>query len=132
MSAYRSHRMPVYRPVPDDAPSPGELAEMAADDAFLARRRKEAEDAARARGEYVADPVTAMIASAMAITLGQHGIGPLGVTPVRELIYRLDGITVGDLARVEEVLGDTYDVAARDSHIWVRALESHPLANPPF
>ena len=108
---------------PEDRPSRADVAELDAWDQQTARIRAEREAGARARGEYVPDPVTALDAVTVALTLGQHGIHDVSVVPIRASVYRIDGITLDQLESVEAALGAPYEVVGRHARVWVRALE---------
>lgn len=107
----------------EDRPSRAELAEMDAWDQQATRARIDREAAARARGEYVADPTTALDAVTIALTLGQRGILAVSVVPIRAHVYRLDGPRLDQIEDVETALGAKYEVVGRHGHVWVRALE---------
>lgn len=114
--------MSTYRD-PEDRPSRREAAELDAWDQQATKVRLDREAGARARGEYVPDPVTALDGLTIALTLGQHGIHHVTVTPIRADVYALDGPTLDQLEAVEAALGALYEVAGRHGRVWVRSLE---------
>lgn len=117
--------------VRDAAPGPAELAEDANLDAWLRRRERDHEDAARARGDYVPDTTTKLIASSLSFSLPDYGRG-VSVVAVRDRTYRLDSHHRLDVDQVRAALGDGYDVRVVDGTMWARATPGHALAGDPF
>lgn len=129
-ASFERHRGGSYG-YDEDRPSPGELAEMAADDRAAARRQAERDAAARARGEYVPSSAMRLAATTLSMTLAQRGVFGMDVEPAREGILRVTPEHPARAPQPEVVLdtlraiyGDDAEVREALPVIWVRIIRT--------
>lgn len=124
----------------DDRPSASELAETAADDRFREERRRQRDDAARARGEYVPSDAMRFAAGGLNLSLTMAGVVGVEATPYREgvigvrlAVSAARASTIQDVAQAVErhidFPGYRGEVAIGDAVVWLR-LEATPFADP--
>lgn len=113
-------------------PTRGEADEDARLDAIDRRQSEAIDRARRARGEYVPSHVTEAAGTMVALTLVQRGMFGCRVVPVREGVFRIDGLTDLDDPLFK---GDTFDPAKYefrvvDQTVWLKREPADP--GPPF
>lgn len=132
-------RLRTYDDGYDDRPSARDLAADAESDRLAAKFRKEREDAARARGEYVPDVWDRGVGGMIEFCLIVAG-HTVEVLHVREHVMVIQvnplagPVTVEDVERAcGAVIGTKVEVREHEGRIWLRRTETGLLDDePPF
>lgn len=122
----------------DGRPSRAEAEEDARLDRIAAKRQQEADDAARARGEYVPSSGTRLTASLLSLTLAQGGLYGLDVRPHREGVFRIAGVSDAEHPAFDRIDREMFEVRVVDGVVWMKGTypdpwaADGPLGEPPF
>ena len=107
----------------DDRPTLGELAADAEQDRLHAKWQAERDAARRARGEFVPTAGQRLDASLM-----RWAFGPVNVevTPVREGVFRVDGMAAEQAATIAAGAqwASKVETAVKDGHLFIRIHEA--------